>query len=228
MSLVLVFFMAKKMSLFQMWRVGDAVNVILLLMEKGQGFSVFPKGALNGFVSFPLQVCPTAGSLQLGDFVSGLCSLYAGLCDLHCHEECKCPPSVQMGGGLRCTGHSTNDRRLAVRSSVRKNRGESAKEWVTFHRQGAFAFILYLPWDTVSELQRLYTAPLQTCLGITGAFPLSYWSRVVSILLLLIYLSHATFITLAFIPKSRSLKRWEISFPGICACLGEFLRVHQD
>lgn len=128
MSLVLVFFMAKKMSLFQMWRVGDAVNVILLLMEKGQGFSVFPKGALNGFVSFPLQVCPTAGSLQLGDFVSGLCSLYAGLCDLHCHEECKCPPSVQMGGGLRCTGHSTNDRRLAVRSSVRKNRGESAKE----------------------------------------------------------------------------------------------------
>lgn len=38
MSLVLVFFMAKKISLFQIWRVGDAVNVILLLMEKGAGF----------------------------------------------------------------------------------------------------------------------------------------------------------------------------------------------
>ena len=144
-SLVLVFFMAKKISLLQMWKVGDAVNVILLLMEKGKGFSVFPKGALTGFASFPLQVCPTAGSLQLGDFVSGLFTLYAGLCDPLRHEECKCPASVQMGGGLLCTGHSTNDRRLAVRSSVRKNRGESAKEQVTFYRQGALAFILYLP-----------------------------------------------------------------------------------
>lgn len=197
-------------------------------MEKGKGFSAFPKGALTGFASFPLHVCPTAGSLQLGDFVSGLFTLYAGLCDPHRHEECKCPASVQMGGGLLCTGHSTNDRRLAVRSSVRKNRGESAKEQVTFYRQGALAFILYLPWDTVSESRRLYAAPLQTCLGITGAFPLGYWSRAVSILLLLIHLSHATFIILAFIPKSCSLKRWEISFPGICACLGKFLRSHQD
>lgn len=73
-----------------MWRAGDAMNVIQLVMEKGNGgewFSLFPKGALTGFVSFPLQVHSTAAPLQPGDFVSGFCTFCYGFCDLHCHGE---------------------------------------------------------------------------------------------------------------------------------------------
>lgn len=42
-SLVLVLFMAEKTSLLQMWRDADAVTVILLMMEKRNGFCCFPK-----------------------------------------------------------------------------------------------------------------------------------------------------------------------------------------
>jgi len=41
--LFLVFFMVKKVAFLQMWRDGDAVNTILLMMEKGNGFHCFPK-----------------------------------------------------------------------------------------------------------------------------------------------------------------------------------------
>lgn len=44
---------------------------------------------------------------------------------------------------------------------------------------------------------------------------------VVSVTLFLIHLSCARFIILASVPKSSSLKRWELSFPGICVCLSK-------
>lgn len=44
---------------------------------------------------------------------------------------------------------------------------------------------------------------------------------VVSIILFLIYLSCARFIILASVPQSSSLKRWQLSFPGICVCLSK-------
>lgn len=44
---------------------------------------------------------------------------------------------------------------------------------------------------------------------------------VVTIILFLIYLSCARFIILDSVPKSSSLKRWELSFPGICGCLSK-------
>lgn len=46
-----------------------------------------------------------------------------------------------------------------------------AKECVTDYTKGALGFTLYLSGDAVSGSQALHTAPLQTRLGITGAFP---------------------------------------------------------
>lgn len=78
---------------------------------KGEWFSLFPKGALTGFVSFPLQVHSTAASLQPGGLVSGFCTFCSGLCDRHCCGEeisITVQPVYRWREGLQCTRHCAN------------------------------------------------------------------------------------------------------------------------
>ena len=86
MSLALVFFMAKEISLLQMWGDGEAVNVILPMMEKGKGFRCF----FHSWISSAGRLCLVLSHFVLGFAVCAVARRHVQGADGEwvCSEHC--------------------------------------------------------------------------------------------------------------------------------------------
>lgn len=149
----------------------------------GKRFSLCPKGALTGFVSFPLQVCSTAASPASRVCLWLLHFLFWTLWSVLSWRRNKfnCPARAEMESRFAVyqTLHQLLQRQ-ALRTSVRRRRRESRwKSWAglllvesgkgTSHR-GVFAFGFYFSWVTVSESWILCTVPTRQIWGLQVPF----------------------------------------------------------
>lgn len=195
----------------------------------GKRFSLCPKGALTGFVSFPLQVCSTAASPASRVCLWLLHFLFWTFWSVLSWRRNKfnCPARAEMESRFAVyqTLHQLLQRQ-ALRTSVRRRRRV---------RAGGSHGLVCCWWSQAKEqitgesLLLVSISPELLCLnhGYCAQFQHDrsgdcrcLFSQllpcVVSIALFLIHLSCARFIILASVPKSSSLKRWELISRKLC------------